>query len=127
MAVPLRNSAVSARRTPKPAEHRPALTLSPAPRRRWPAVLGSFALLAVLAGMLGAAVFHTQLAERQIRIGVLERSVNDERERFDELRHRRAAQAETAAVSGTWRRAAPVASAVVRCGNGQVCLPDEPD
>ncbi|MDG2234584.1 MAG: hypothetical protein P8L16_12200 [Ilumatobacter sp.] len=90
MAVPLRNSAVSARRTPKPAEHRPALTLSPAPRRRWPAVLGSFALLAVLAGMLGAAVFHTQLAERQIRIGVLERSVNDERERFDELRHRRA-------------------------------------
>jgi hypothetical protein len=40
--------------------------------------------------MLAAAVFHTQLAERQIRIGVLERSVNEERERFDELRHRRA-------------------------------------
>jgi hypothetical protein len=40
--------------------------------------------------MLGAAVFHTQLAERQLKIGELERSVNDERERFDELRYRRA-------------------------------------
>ena len=40
--------------------------------------------------MLGAAVFHTQLAERQLRIGQLERSVNDERERFDELRYERA-------------------------------------
>jgi hypothetical protein len=90
MAVPLPNSGVNSRRASKPAEHRAALSLSPAPHRRWPAVLGSFALLVVLAGMLGAAVFHTQLAERQIRIDGLERSVKDERERFDELRYRRA-------------------------------------
>ena len=37
-----------------------------------------------------AAVFHTQLAGRQLTIGELERSVNAERERFDELRYRRA-------------------------------------
>lgn len=90
MAVPMRNSAVTSRRASKPDEHRPALSLSPAPRRRWPVLLGSFALLVVLVGMLGAAVFHTQLAERQIRIDGLERSVNDERERFDELRYQRA-------------------------------------
>jgi hypothetical protein len=90
MAMPLRSSAVNARSASTPAELRPALTISPAPRRRWPAVLGSFALLVVLVGMLGAAVFHTQLAERQIHIDSLERSVKDERERFDELRHRRA-------------------------------------
>jgi hypothetical protein len=92
MAVPMRSAATSSRTVTaaEPAKHRPALTLSPAPRRRWPAVLGSFALLVVLVGMLGAAVFHTQLAERQIRIDGLERSVNDESERFDELRHRRA-------------------------------------
>ncbi len=90
MAAPMRSSAVKSHRSSKPAEHRPALTLSPAPSRRWPVVLGSFALLVVLVGMLGAAVFHTQLAERQIRIDGLERSVKDERERFDELRYRRA-------------------------------------
>ena len=44
----------------------------------------------VAIGMLGAAVFHTQLAGRQLRIDRLERSVTLERERFDELRHRRA-------------------------------------
>ena len=90
MAVPLRSSTESAQRTAEPARRSASLKLSPAPRRRWPAVLGSFALLVILVGMLAAAVFHTQLAERQIRIGVLERSVNEERERFDELRHRRA-------------------------------------
>ncbi|NND74408.1 MAG: hypothetical protein HKN44_05325 [Ilumatobacter sp.] len=59
-------------------------------RRRWPLALGVLAVLIVLAGLLGAAVFHTQLAERQLRIDQLERSVNEERERFDELRHQRA-------------------------------------
>jgi hypothetical protein len=52
-------------------------------------VLAGSALL-LLAGMLGAAVFHTQLAERQLRIDELERAVNVERERFDELRYLRA-------------------------------------
>ena len=40
--------------------------------------------------MLGAAVFHTQLAERQLEIDRLERSVQAEREMFDALRHERA-------------------------------------
>ena len=44
----------------------------------------------LIAGMLGAAVFHTQLAERQLRIDRLERGVADERDRFDELRNERA-------------------------------------
>jgi hypothetical protein len=91
MAAPLRKQSpstrVAARATPS---KKPALTLAASRGRRWPAVLGGFALLVVLAGMLGAAVFHTQLAERQLKIGELERSVNDERERFDELRYRRA-------------------------------------
>jgi hypothetical protein len=47
-------------------------------------------LLAVMAAMLGAAVFHTQLAERQLEIDQLERQVQEERERFDELRRDRA-------------------------------------
>ena len=44
----------------------------------------------MLAGLLGAAVFHTQLAERQLRIDELERAVNKERDGFDELRFQRA-------------------------------------
>lgn len=60
-------------------------------RRRWPVVLGGVALTLVLAGMLGAAVFHTQLAQRQLEIDRLEHGVDDARERFDELRRDRAA------------------------------------
>ncbi len=59
-------------------------------RRRWPAVLAATAWTVVFLGLLGAAVFHTQLAERQLRIDRLERAVAAERERFDELRHQRA-------------------------------------
>ncbi|MGI9646661.1 MAG: hypothetical protein ACR2O6_15245 [Ilumatobacteraceae bacterium] len=59
-------------------------------RRRWPAILAGLALALVMAGMLGAAVFHTQLAGRQLEIDRLEREVNVERERFDQLRHERA-------------------------------------
>ncbi|WP_420450454.1 hypothetical protein [Ilumatobacter sp.] len=59
-------------------------------RRRWPAVVGGFALTLVMVAMLGAAVFHTQLAERQLTIDQLERDVRDERRRFDELRRDRA-------------------------------------
>jgi len=43
-----------------------------------------------MAAMLGAAVFHTQLAERQLEIDQLERQVRAERTRFDELRRDRA-------------------------------------
>ncbi len=59
-------------------------------RRRWPALLGGLVLLAVMVAMLGAAVFHTQLAERQLAIDELERQVQAERDRFDELRRDRA-------------------------------------
>ncbi|MFT4864678.1 MAG: hypothetical protein ACI8RE_000861 [Ilumatobacter sp.] len=91
MAAPLRKqSTVTSVASGAEQSKKPALTLAASRGRRWPAVLGGFALLVVLAGMLGAAVFHTQLAERQLKIGKLERSVNDERERFDELRYRRA-------------------------------------
>lgn len=59
-------------------------------RRRWPAFLAVMAWTVVFLGLLGAAVFHTQLAGRQLRIDRLERSVAAERERFDELRYERA-------------------------------------
>lgn len=59
-------------------------------RRRWPAVFAATAWTVVFLGLLGAAVFHTQLAERQLRIDRLERAVAAEREQFDELRHQRA-------------------------------------
>jgi cell division protein FtsL len=99
MAVPMRSAELKdqARKRPeqqKPAQKKnrqqPALVLTPTLQRRWPVALGGIALLVVLAGLLGVAVFHTQLAERQIRIDTIERSVSDERERFDELRYRRA-------------------------------------
>ena len=92
MAVPMRAAVQKdSAKQPKPSKQsKQALALTPTPRRRWPVALGGIALLVVLAGLLGAAVFHTQLAERQIRIDGIERSVKEERERFDELRHRRA-------------------------------------
>lgn len=86
MAAPLRRSASSSKAVPA---GRPLLSLA-VRRRRWPAAIGAASVLVVLAGLLGAAVFHTQLAERQLQIDALERAVKDERERFDELRHRRA-------------------------------------
>ncbi len=46
---------------------RPDLKLAPR-RRRWPALVAGLLFTVLLAGMLGAAVFHTQLAERQFRI-----------------------------------------------------------
>lgn len=69
---------------------RPALTVVATNRRGWPALLGVLVLFAVMAAMLGAAVFHTQLAERQLAIDGLERQVQAERARFDELRRDRA-------------------------------------
>jgi hypothetical protein len=71
------------------ADVRPALQIVPR-RRRWPAVLAGSVWSLVFVGLLGAAVFHTQLAERQLRIDRLDRQVAVERERFDELRYERA-------------------------------------
>ena len=68
---------------------KPALSVVPR-RRRWPAVIGALAWSALFVGLLGAAVFHTQLAERQLRIDRLDRAVAEQRELFDELRYQRA-------------------------------------
>jgi hypothetical protein len=53
-------------------------------------VAGGVILVVVMVALLGAAVFHTQLAERQLQIDELERQVQQERARFDELRRDRA-------------------------------------
>ncbi len=95
-------SALALRREPKPTGTsirtrsprqqtvvKPALAVVPR-RRRWPAVIGALAWTALFAGLLGAAVFHTQLAERQLRIDRLDRAVAEQRELFDELRYERA-------------------------------------
>ncbi len=71
------------------ADKRPSLSVVPR-RRRWPAMLAGLAWSLVFLGLLGAAVFHTQLAERQLRLDRLDRQVTVERERFDELRYERA-------------------------------------
>jgi hypothetical protein len=59
-------------------------------RRRWPALIAVLVWATIFIALLGAAVFHTQLAGRQLRIDRLERAVAAERERFDELRYERA-------------------------------------
>jgi hypothetical protein len=68
---------------------KPALTVV-ARRRRWPAVLVGLIWSLIFLGLLGAAVFHTQLAGRQLELDRLDRQVAAERERFDELRYERA-------------------------------------
>jgi len=77
------------RSRPAKAAERPALAVVPR-RRRWPAVLAGMAWALVFLGLLGAAVFHTQLAGRQLRLDRLDREVAAQRERFDELRYERA-------------------------------------
>ena len=71
------------------AAPKPSLSVVPR-RRRWPAMVAGVAWSLVFLGLLGAAVFHTQLAERQLRLDRLDRQVGVERERFDELRYERA-------------------------------------
>lgn len=88
-AIPLIRDIPPKRRTTERAAARPSLVVMER-RRRWPAVLAVLLWTTVFLGMLGAAVFHTQLAGRQLRIDRLERSVAAERERFDELRYQRA-------------------------------------
>jgi hypothetical protein len=85
---PIGKRRVSARRQGR-ASARPELAVVEH-RRRWPALVAVVAWTMVFLGLLGAAVFHTQLAGRQLHIDRLERSVAAERERFDELRYERA-------------------------------------
>ncbi len=71
---------------PRPAPTR----LSVVPRRRpavgWFVVLGGL----VFALLLGVTVFQTRLAQNQLELDRVERAVDAERERFDELRLQRA-------------------------------------
>ncbi|MGA9279300.1 hypothetical protein [Ilumatobacter sp.] len=76
--------------TPKASGQAPALSVVAAGRPRWPAIIGGVGLCVVLVVMLGAAVFHTQLAQRQLKVDQLDQQVSDERVRFDELRRDRA-------------------------------------
>jgi hypothetical protein len=89
MAVPAIGRSGAATPQPRP-DRRPDLQVVSGGRRRWPAVVGAVVLLLVITAMFGAAVFHTQLAERQLEVDRLERQVSEERVRFDELRRDRA-------------------------------------
>lgn len=97
MGVPLRTA--DRRRTPavrtravagrSGADTAAPLTVVVPGRRR---VAWFMVSLTVLVGgvMIGAVLLHTQLAERQLQIDALERSVRDEQEQFDVLRSQRA-------------------------------------
>jgi hypothetical protein len=81
-------AATSTRRAPRTASPPPQLSIVPRRRR---AAGFAVALSILLAGlMLGSAVLHTSLAERQFEVDRLEQSVADAQERFDALRRARA-------------------------------------
>ena len=82
MAAPVRTAPVAPRRVS------PDLQLVPGRSR----VAWFMVVLTVLVGavMIGAVLLHTRLAERQLRIDALERSVHEEQEQFDVLRAQRA-------------------------------------
>lgn len=84
MAIPLRTGPA---RSPR-RQTAPELSIVPARRR----VARFVVALTVLLGgvMIGAVLLHTRIAERQLTIDELERSVRNERERFDVLRSQRA-------------------------------------
>jgi cell division protein FtsL len=92
MAVPLRSRAPKKQSisTGRKSQRTPKLSVVAPRRRRWPAIFVGIAIFVVIGGMLGAAVFHTQLAQRQLEIDGLERSVDEARERFGALRRDRA-------------------------------------
>lgn len=96
MAVPLRREPPVREpdtRAPRPAGGARTTTipqLAVVPRRRRAAgfvVLLSFLIVGL---MLGAAVLHTSLAERQLHIDRLDRAVVEAEDRFDVLRRQRA-------------------------------------
>ena len=86
MAAPLRLAGPTKRAT-KPAD-RANLSVVPARRRfAWFAVTLTVLVSAV---MIGAIAVHTRIAERQLEIDELERSVRSAQEEFDVLRSQRA-------------------------------------
>jgi hypothetical protein len=81
-------AAAAPRRAPSRAT--PAPQLSVVPRRQRAAGFAVALSVLLAAMMLGSAVLHTSLAERQFEIDRLERSVTAAQERFDVLRQSRA-------------------------------------
>lgn len=89
------------RRTP--SRQTPDLSVVPR-RRRWPAFVIGITGVVVLGSMFGAAIFHTQLADRQLQIDRLDSQVDDARARFDELRNERAVLRSPARIAGEAER-----------------------
>jgi cell division protein FtsL len=87
MAAPLRTSP-PLRRSPSASAPGAHLEVLPGRRR----VAGFMVLLTVLVGvvLIGAVLLHTRLAERQLEIDDLERSVRQQQEEYDILRAQRA-------------------------------------
>lgn len=88
MALPLRHASTDQPHSTEASSDRTTLTVVPRRRR-----FASFAIsLTVLVSvvMMGAVLLHTRIAERQLEIDRLERSVREAQEEFDVLRSRRA-------------------------------------
>lgn len=90
MALPLQQHAGRTTSTEQSPDKRGQLTLASQRRSRLPIAVLAGAAIVILAGLLSLAVFHTQLASRQLQINQLEQQARDERERFDDLRNKRA-------------------------------------
>jgi len=92
IANPLHHGSAHAVAAPRRTETTavPAPRLSVVPRRRRAAGFAVALSMLLAAMMLGSAVLHTSLAERQLEIDRLERSVTAAQERFDVLRRSRA-------------------------------------
>jgi hypothetical protein len=83
MAIPLRWATAS-----KPTPRNPKLTVVPGRRRVARFAIGLTVLVSAV--MIGAVLLHTRIAERQLEIDQLERSVHQAQEDFDVLRASRA-------------------------------------
>ncbi len=91
MAIPLRTSvSPSARRNIESPAARRSTQLEALPGRRRVAWFMVFLTVLVGVVMIAAVLLHTRLAERQLDIDDLERSVRQEQEQFDVLRAQRA-------------------------------------
>jgi hypothetical protein len=90
IANPLHRAPVAPAPRLAPGTDAPGARLSVVPRRRRAAGFAAVLSLVLAGLMLGSAVLHTSLAERQLEIDRLERSVSAAQERFDGLRRARA-------------------------------------
>lgn len=88
MALPLRQPAPRRRKTAETAVG--PTTLAVVPRRRRVAWFAITLTVLVSIVMMGAVLLHTRIAERQLEIDRLERSVRQAQEDFDVLRSERA-------------------------------------